>query len=119
MCGKIQVTLQVGAIDDIQNGVRALPDQIVPGHDLFQGVWGQRINARQVHDDDVLVSLQLAFLLLHRNTGPVTNELVGAGQGVEQRGFTTVRIARQSNLQLSLHVFSPLFQILHKLGLPN
>ena len=79
----------------------------------------KRIDTGQVHDGDVLVSLQLAFLFLHRNTGPVTDELVRTGQGVKQRRFAAVRVARQGNFQLSLHVFSPFFQILHRLGPTN
>ena len=36
--GQVQVTLQVRAVDDVQDSVGALVDQVVTGHHLFQGV---------------------------------------------------------------------------------
>ena len=37
----------------------------------------------------------LAGLLIHRHAGEIAHVLVGAGQGVEQRGLAAVLIARQ------------------------
>ena len=102
--GQIEVTLQVGAVDDVQDGIGALLDEVVTGYHLLQGVGGQRIDARQVHDDYIFVFFQLAFLLLHRNAGPVTNKLVGAGESVEKGGFAAVGVARQRDLDLFIHV---------------
>ena len=96
--GQVQVALQVGTIDQVQDGVGALGDQIIPGYDLLQRVRRERINAGQVHDDDVVMLLETSFLLFHRNAGPVTNELIRTGQGIEQRRFTAVRVARQGDL---------------------
>ena len=102
--GQIQVALQVGAVDDVQDGVGAFADQVIPGHHLLQGVGGQGVDAGQVHDDHVIVLLQLALLLLHGDAGPVAHELVGAGEGVEQGGFAAVRVARQGNFDLLIHM---------------
>ena len=102
--GQIQVALQVGAVDDVQDGVGALADQVIPGYHLLQGVGGQGVDAGQVHDDHVIVLLQLALLLLHGDAGPVAHELVGAGEGVEQGGFAAVRVARQGNFDLLIHM---------------
>ena len=95
--GQVQVPLQVGAIDDVQNGIRALADQIITGNHFLQGVGGQGINAGKVGDDHIIVTLQLALLLLNGNAGPVTNELVGAGQGIEQGRLAAVGVASQGN----------------------
>ena len=72
-------------------------DQIVTGDDFLQRVRRQGIDAGQVGDDDVVMLLQLAFLLLHGDARPVADELVGTGQGIEQRGFAAVRVARKGN----------------------
>ena len=72
-------------------------NQVVPGHGLLQGVGGQRIDAGQVSDGDLAVLFQLALFFLHGDTGPVAHILVGAGQGVEQRGLAAVGVARQGN----------------------
>ena len=95
--GQIEVTLDVGAIDDIQDGVGLLVDQVAAGDDLFQRVGRQRVDTGQVLDHDVVVALQLAFLLLNGNAGPVADILVRTGQAVEQGGFAAVRVACQSN----------------------
>ena len=101
--GQVEVTLQIGAVDDVEDGVGPLTDQVVTGHHFLQRVGRQGVDAGQVHDDHILVLLQLAFLLLHGNTGPVTNKLVRARQRIEQRGLTAVRVARQGNFDLLLH----------------
>ena len=98
LSGQIEVALQVGAVDDVQYGVGALGDQIVTGDDLFQRVGGQAVYAGQIHDDDVVMLFELAFFFLNGNARPVADELVGAGQCIEQRGFAAVRVARQRDL---------------------
>ena len=110
--GQVEVALEVGAVDDVQDGVRALRDQVVPGDDLFHRVRGQRVDTGKVHDDDVVVLLQLAFLLFHGDARPVADELVGAGQRVEQRGFAAVRVARKGNFDLFLHILTPSVKLL-------
>ena len=93
--GQVQVALQVGTVDQVQDCIRALGDQVITGNDFFQRVRRQGVNAGQVGDDDVVVLAQAAFLLFYGNAGPVAHKLIGAGQGVEQRGFTAVRVACQ------------------------
>ena len=98
---QIQVPLNVGGVDDIDDGVGVLPHNEVPSHDLLHGVGGQRIDARQVHHRHRLaVHLRPALLLLHRHTGPIAHILVGAGEGVEEGGFAAVGIAHQGQLHL-------------------
>ena len=36
--GQVEVALQVGAGDDVQDGVGALADQVVPRHHFFQRI---------------------------------------------------------------------------------
>ena len=73
--GQIEVALEVRRVDDVQDRVRALGDQIVTGDDLLQRVGGERVDARQVGDGHAVVSLELAFLLLDGDAGPVADEL--------------------------------------------
>ena len=39
LCGEVQVTLEVGAIHDVQNRIRLRVDEIVSRYDLLQCVW--------------------------------------------------------------------------------
>ena len=98
--GQVQVALQVGRVDDVEQRVRALVDQHVTGDDFFHRVRAQGVNARKIRNDDILLALEAAFLLLNRNARPVADELVRAGQVVEQRGLAAVRVAGKRDLDL-------------------
>ena len=111
--GQIEVALEVRGVHDVQDGVRLLLNEIIPGHDLFQRIGREGVDAGQVGQDDLLVDDQLALLLLHRDAGPVADELVGAGQLVEQGRFAAVRVARQGNAQLLIHLDASLFHFDH------
>ena len=95
--GQVQVSLEVRAVDEVQNSVRTLTDQVVSRDDFLQRIGRKGINAGKVRDDNAAVLFQLAFLLLDRYARPVAYELVGAGERVEQRGFTAVRVARKGD----------------------
>ena len=97
--GQVEIALDVGAVDDVQNRVGMFVDKIGTGDHLLGGVGGQRINAGQILKNHIGVSLQGAFLLFHRHTGPVAHMLVGAGQNVEQGGFAAIGIAGKGNFQ--------------------
>ena len=92
LCGEVEVALKVRAVDDVEDGVRPLVDQVVAGDDLLQRVGAERVNAGKVHDDDVVMLFQPAFLFLDRDARPVANKLIGAGQRIEQRRLAAVRV---------------------------
>ena len=103
--GQVQVSFQIGAVHDVENRVRALPDQVVSCHHFLQRIRRKRVNAGQVHDDHVIMLFQFALFLFHRNARPVTHKLVGAGQRVEQGRFTAVGVARQCDLNTHFFCF--------------
>ena len=108
--GQVQVPLDVGTIDDVQDGIGLLADQIAAGDDLFQSVRRQGVDTGQVLDDDILRAFQLTLFLLNGNAGPVADVLVRAGQCIEQGRFTAVRVAGQCNFNTHCVSF-PLFGI--------
>ncbi len=91
--GQVQVTLDVGRIDEVHDGVRLLVYEVVACYDLLERVRRQRVNTRQVSDGDFLVGLELAFLLLDRNARPVTDVLRRTGQIVKHGRLAAVRVA--------------------------
>ena len=110
LSGQVEVALNVGAIDDVQDGIGLLLDQVSTGDDLLQRVGRQGVDTGQVLDDDIFIALQLAFLLFHGNAGPVANVLVGAGQVIEQGSLAAVRVTGQCNFNTHCVSF-PLFGI--------
>ena len=96
--GQVEVALDVGAVDDVQDGVGLFPHQVAAGHHFLQRVGREGIDAGQVLDDHVVVALEAALLLFHRDAGPVAHVLVGAGQIIEQRSLAAVRVAGQCDL---------------------
>ena len=113
--GEVQVPLNVGAVHDVQNGVRPLIHQVSPGHHLLQRIGGEGVDPRQVLNDHVPAASQPSLLLLHGDAGPVAHRLIGAGQVVEQGGFAAVRIARQrnSNVHLTFSSLKSYMQLTH------
>ena len=94
---QVQIALNIGGVHNIDDGVRVLAHDEVPGHDLLHGIGRQGVDAGQIHHGERLaIYVRPALLLLHRDAGPVAHILVGAGKGVEQRGLAAVRIAHQS-----------------------
>ena len=110
LSGQVQVALDVGAVNDVQDGVGLLLDQVSTGDDLFQSVRRQGVDTGQVLDDDILRAFQLTLFLLNGNAGPVADVLVRAGQCIEQGRFTAVRVAGQCNFNTHCVSF-PLFGI--------
>ena len=48
LCCEIQVPLQVGGVDDVDDGIRSFAHQILPGYHFLHGVWGKGIDSRKV-----------------------------------------------------------------------
>ena len=107
LCGEVEISLQIRAVNDVEDGVRALADQIISRHDLLERVRRQRIDAGQVHDDDIIMLFEPALLFFDRDARPVADELVRAGQGVKERRLAAVRVARKGDLDLLFHHSAP------------
>ena len=95
LSGEVQVPLKVRAVNYIQDGVRLLLYEVIPSYYFFQCIGRKGIDSGKVGDDDIIVLLEFSFFLLHRDSRPVSYELVGSGERVEQRGLSAVRVARQ------------------------
>ena len=95
---EVEVALDVGCVDDVQNHVRRVLGDEVAGDVFLDGIGRKRIDAGQV-DQSGLFALQVKarLLALHGDAGPVAHILVGAGEGVEQRGLAAVGVARQGD----------------------
>ena len=89
---EVEVALDVRAVDDVQDRVGVLLDEELARDLLLEGVRRERIDARQVLDDDVLMSFQDAFLLLDGDARPVADVLVRSRERIEER------VSRKRNL---------------------
>ncbi len=58
--GQVEVTLDVGTIDDVQDGIGLLVDEVAAGNNFLQRVGRQRVDTGQVLDHDVIVALEFA-----------------------------------------------------------
>ena len=101
LSSQIEVALNVGGVNDVDDGVGPLSHDKIPGHDLLHGVGGEGVNAGQIHHGDGFpIYLRPALLLLHRHAGPVAHILVGAGKGIKEGGLAAVGVAHQGQLHL-------------------
>lgn len=97
--GEVEVALDIGGVDDIDDGIRARGENEVAADDLLAGIGRQRVDAGQVRDDGLGMSLDLAVLAVDRDAGEVAHMLVRARELVEQRGLSAILVARQRELQ--------------------
>ena len=90
--GQVEVAFNVGAVYNVENGIRSLAYQIVARHHLLGGVGREGIDARQISHNDLTAcgrrlglcrGDQLALFFLYRDPWPVAHELVGSRQRVE------------------------------------
>ncbi len=103
--GQVKVALQVGAVHQVNHGVRLLVHDVVPGNDFFQRIGRKGINPRQVGDDHVAVPFKPAFFFLDRDARPVAHVLGRTGQVVEHGRFAAVRIPCQRDF--NCHPYPP------------
>ena len=99
---QVEVPLEVGRVDDAEDavglrGVAAPAEQHVARDGLVGRARGERIRAGQVDDRDGLAVLGVgrADLFLDGDPGIISDLLLQAGEGVEERALAAVGIAHQ------------------------
>ena len=80
---QVQVTLDVGGVDDVDDGVGVFVQDELAADDFFARVRRQRVNTGQVGNARLGVVTDSAVLAVDRHAGKVTDMLVGARQLVE------------------------------------
>ena len=103
---QIKIALEIGAVDDVENDVRPLVGEIIPRDDLLRRVGRERVDAGQVRDGHALVLFEVSFLFLDGNARPVADELVRAGQRVEQRRFAGIGVAGECDSEIHIDILS-------------
>ena len=96
---QVQIALDVGGVDDVDDGVGGFVQDESTADDLFARVRRQRIDARQVGNARLGMVTDSTVLAVDRHAGKVTDVLVGARQLVEQRGLTAVLVAGEGKMQ--------------------
>ena len=97
--GQIEVALDAGRVHDIDDGFWLFIQDEIPGDQFFAGVGGHGIDARKVGYEGIGTPADFTVLAVHRNARKVSDVLPGAGQLVEERGFSAVLIAYQGKGQ--------------------
>ncbi len=92
--GQVQVPLQGGRVHHVYDGINVVIHGTFPGDLLLNGIAGQGVDSRRVHNGDIGILIAcLAFHPLHCNPGPVCNLQPGAGKGVEEGCLAAVGVA--------------------------
>ena len=107
---QVQVALDIGRIDDVNDAVRLSVENEVPGNDLLLRVGAQGIDARQIDHGAILCLADLADFLIDCHAGEVAHMLIGAGEGVKKCRFTAVLVADQCKDHKEDHSFVRLMQ---------
>ena len=91
--GQIEVALDIGRVDDVDNRAGLFVQHKAARDDLFIGIGRHRVDAGQVGDEGVFVTLDDAVLAVDGYAGEVADMLIGACQLIEERGFAAVLVA--------------------------
>ena len=96
--GQVQISFQIGGIQNIDNQVRFFIYNDIPSHHFVHGISRKAVRARQI-DDRQILSLKTAkpFPPFDGNARIISDMLPGAGDIVENRSLAGVGISRQSN----------------------
>ena len=96
---QVQVTFDVGGVDDVDDGVGMLIQDKLAAYDLFARVRRQGVNAWQVGNARLGMVADGTVLAVDRHAGKVADVLVGARQLVKQRGLTAVLVAGEGKMK--------------------
>ena len=91
---EIEVSLEVRAIHDVQDGIGPFAYQIVSGNHLFKSIWREGVDSGKVGDCDVIGLFELTLFLFDCDSGPVSHVLVGTGESIEQGCLSAVGVSR-------------------------
>ena len=97
--GQIQVSFDVGRVDDVDDALRLFIDDKISGNHFFGRIRRHRINTGKVCDQRVLLSADRPVLSVYRDTREVTYMLSGACQLVKQGRLSGVLISHQGKCQ--------------------
>ena len=99
---QVQVALEVGGVDYLDDDIGLAAHEVIARALLLGAVGGKRVDAGEVRNRDALITQELGLLFLNRDTGPVANVAVGAGDQVEKRGLAAVGVTRQRDMDLRI-----------------
>ena len=93
--GEVEVALDVGGVNDVDDRVGLGVNDELAAHDLLARVGRKRVDAGQVCDRSLRMAAHLAVLAVNGNAGEVAHVLVGARELVKERGLAAVLVAGQ------------------------
>ena len=96
---EIEVPLDVRGVHDVDDGRGLLIQDEAAGDDLLAAVGGHGVDAGEVRDQRLGVTLDDPVLPVHGDAGEVAHVLVGAGELVEEGGLPRVLVAHQGKGQ--------------------
>jgi len=95
---QVQVPLQVGRVDDVDDDVGPLIYDEVPGHHLFRGVGSEAVGAGQIDDAHAHLTVPTGTLLpLHGDSSVIAHMLAPARKVAEHGGLAGIRVPRQGD----------------------
>ena len=94
--GKIEVTFDVGGVDDVDDGFGLLVQNKIPGNQLFTGIGRHGIDSGEIGNQSIGLTPDYPVLTIYRNTGKIPDVLIGTGQLVEQGRLAAVLVSDQS-----------------------
>ena len=96
--GQVEVALDVGSVDDIDDAVRLFVQHEVAGYDFFGRIRPEGIDPRHIDDRAAAAAAHFAGFDINRHARKIAHMLIGACKLIEKRRFSAVLIADQREL---------------------
>ena len=92
---KIQISLDICSVNDVDDRFRLFRHHKVPGYYLLAAVRGHGIDTGKIRYQSVRMSLDNAVLAVDRDTGKVSHMLVGTGKLIEKSCLAAVLVTHE------------------------
>ena len=97
--GQVEVAFDIVGINDIDDCPGPLVDNEIAGNQLLGSIGRKGVDAREIGDAGVGITLYDTVLAAYRHAGEVAHMLVGTGELIEERGLAAVLLAGKGESQ--------------------
>ena len=96
---EVEVALQVGGVDDIENDIRVLVKDMTAHIELLRRIGTERIGAGEVDEvDGITGMMEGAHLLVNGDAAIVAHTLMSVGGDIEDGGLATVGVTDKGHM---------------------
>ncbi|GBE30237.1 hypothetical protein BMS3Bbin04_01269 [bacterium BMS3Bbin04] len=104
---QVEVSFEVGGIQNVYNQIGLFIQDKISGDHFLYGIGREAVGAGQVYYFNCdAVTYHVPDFFLYCDSGIISDVLMLTGDGIEQTGFSGVRVSSEGNTIISVAAFS-------------